>query len=121
MWLNECSGSGSCRVGTRLLQIQALAGEVIYHGSFSSATNCLRSGNWAELRVGLGKGYKGTMAIQKWQYLRSDANDEDALDQKLAHYGNLGWELASVVYTQSDDDGHSWQSWELFFKMPANP
>jgi len=38
--------------------------------------------------------------MQKWRYKRDEAESEAALDEKLKHWGGLGWELVAVCYTE---------------------
>jgi hypothetical protein len=61
------------------------------------------------------------MEIQKWQYKRDQVPGLEELDSKLEHWGNLGWELASIV--QTTDDGIEGnilgpEVWVLVLKQP---
>jgi hypothetical protein len=68
-------------------------------------------------------GYKGTM--QKWKYLRDEAENEEEMDGKLSDLGGLGWELVSVCYKPVEDsfaltgEAATPSPWKLFFKQPA--
>jgi hypothetical protein len=74
------------------------------------------------LANGKGTGYKGTM--QKWQYLRVDAANEEEMDGKLSDLGALGWQLASVCFKPVDPsyaltgEVAAPCPWKLFFKQP---
>ena len=61
--------------------------------------------------------------MQKWQYMRDEVETEAALDEKLKHWGGLGWELVAVCYTEPrfsvTGEAESFSPWKLFFKQPA--
>jgi hypothetical protein len=40
------------------------------------------------------------MEQKKWQYMRDGVANLDELDKKLAHWGDLGWELVSTLHTK---------------------
>jgi len=39
------------------------------------------------------------MEIKKWKYLRENMATLDDLDDKLKHWGGLGWELVTILHT----------------------
>jgi len=63
--------------------------------------------------------------MNKWQYLRDEVENETEMDQKLLHWGNLGWELISVCYIAYDSsnaltgEAKVPRPWKLFLKQPA--
>jgi hypothetical protein len=63
------------------------------------------------------------MEPKKWKYMRDQVLGLEELDSKLAHWGNLGWELAGIIQT-SDDEGNENilgpETWVLVLKQP-NP
>ena len=66
------------------------------------------------------------MEIQKWQYFRDEVPDLKALDDKLLHLGNLGWELVSVIHTRDSGNTASEnilapEVWVLIVKQPVSP
>ncbi len=68
------------------------------------------------------------MENQKWQYMRDEVDSDDEADEKLAHWGSLGWELVTAQRKTGFDignpirgeSGHHWVSWHLIFKMPIS-
>jgi hypothetical protein len=68
--------------------------------------------------------YKGGMEIKKWKYLRDEVGGMDELDSKLAHLGELGWELVSIIHTtdtgkSTDENILAPERWMLVFKQPS--
>jgi hypothetical protein len=68
--------------------------------------------------------YNGGMEIKKWQYLRDEVGGMDELDSKLAHWGELGWELVSIIHTTetgkpSDENILTPERWMLVLKQPS--
>jgi hypothetical protein len=61
--------------------------------------------------------------MQKWQYMRDEVKSEAMLDERLAHWGSLGWELVTVIQDRGEGkterglDFH--YRWSLFFKQPS--
>jgi hypothetical protein len=68
--------------------------------------------------------YKGGMDIKKWEYLRDEVNGLNELDSKLAHWGGLGWELASVIQTTETGNAENEniltpERWMILLKRPS--
>jgi len=64
------------------------------------------------------------MESTKWQYMRDEASGLDELDEKLKHWGNLGWELASIIQTTEsgkpeDENILTPERWLLVLKQPS--
>jgi hypothetical protein len=61
------------------------------------------------------------MEPKKWQYMRDSVLGLEELDSKLAHWGNLGWELASIIQTSDNENDENIlgpETWVLVFKQP---
>jgi hypothetical protein len=64
------------------------------------------------------------METNKWRYHRDDIGSLTELDTKLSYWGDLGWELVSVLHTQetgttTDENILAPERWILIFKQPA--
>ncbi len=64
------------------------------------------------------------MDIVKWKYLRDEVSGLDELDSKLAHWGGLGWELASIIHTTEtgkpdEQNILTPERWMLVLKQPS--
>ena len=63
------------------------------------------------------------MKAVKWRYLRYELANLEELDEKLNHWGGLGWELVSVIHTQelkkTAENILVPEGWTLMFKQPA--
>jgi hypothetical protein len=61
--------------------------------------------------------------MQKWQYLRDEVANETELDERLTHWGGLGWELVAVCFTGSNyslaGENEPAVPWKMFFKQPS--
>jgi hypothetical protein len=42
------------------------------------------------------------MANPNWRYFRDKVNSLDHLDQKLQHWGGVGWELVTILHERSE-------------------
>ncbi len=61
------------------------------------------------------------MEPKKWQYKRDNVIGLEELDSKLAHWGNLGWELAGIIQTSGDENDENIlgpETWVLVLKQP---
>lgn len=59
--------------------------------------------------------------MQQWQYHRDEFGSEDELDEKLRHWGDLGWELVAIIQGlpgTSEGPGERWDRWMLILKQP---
>jgi hypothetical protein len=64
------------------------------------------------------------MEPERWRYERDHITDLALLDEKLAQWGNRGWELASVIHAKATEKtaGENIlapEGWTLIFKQPA--
>jgi hypothetical protein len=69
--------------------------------------------------------YKGVMEVKKWQYSRDVVSGLDQLDTRLEHWGDLGWELVSMIHTtetasQANESENilAAEKWMLILKQP---
>jgi hypothetical protein len=66
----------------------------------------------------------GIMEPKKWRYTRDDFADLSQLDEKLSHWGDLGWELVTVLHSPEaskteDQNILTPAKWTLLFKQPV--
>jgi hypothetical protein len=64
------------------------------------------------------------MEPKGWRYDRDHITDLTQLDEKLAQWGNRGWELATVIHAKetkkaAEENILAPEGWTLIFKQPA--
>jgi hypothetical protein len=68
------------------------------------------------------------MQTQKWQYLRDEVHSMRELDEKLGHWGNLGWELVEILHERHVEmvrkgggpgEMSRTDTWNLILKQPG--
>jgi hypothetical protein len=64
------------------------------------------------------------MESKRWRYDHDHINDLTQLDEKLAQWGNRGWELATVIHAKeakktAEENILAPEGWMLIFKQPA--
>jgi hypothetical protein len=64
------------------------------------------------------------METKKWRYTRDDFADLSQLDERLSHWGDLGWELVTVLHSPEaskteDQNILTPAKWTLLFKQPV--
>jgi hypothetical protein len=64
------------------------------------------------------------MEPKTWRYEREHITDLTELDEKLAQWGNRGWELASVIHAKEtkntgEENILAPEGWMLIFKQSA--
>jgi hypothetical protein len=64
------------------------------------------------------------MEPKRWRYDRDHITDLTQLDEKLAQWGNRGWELATVIHAKetnktAEENILAPEGWTLIFKQPA--
>ncbi len=64
------------------------------------------------------------MEPKGWRYNREHITDLTQLDEKLAQWGNRGWELATVIHATepkktAEENILASEGWMLIFKQPV--